>query len=89
MRLATCEDEPMSNFFAFLGRSRKAIAGVVTPVLAWATVVAAQPGGFQNITGTEWVALAIAAATGLGVYQAANDPAPGTLVVKDPSAVSK
>ena len=89
MRLATCEDEPMSNFFAFLGRSRKAIAGFVTPVLGWCTVVAAQPGSFTRVTAVEWVGLAVCAATGLGVYQAANDPAPGTLVVKDPSAVSK
>ena len=72
-----------------IGRSRKAIAGVVTPTLAWATIVAGQPGSFQRVTAVEWVGLAIALATGLGVYQAANDPAVGTLIVKDPSVVSK
>lgn len=79
----------MAKFVAWVGRSRKAIAAVVTPGLAWATLVSAQPGSFQNITAVEWVSLAVGLATGLGVYQASNDPAPGTLVVKDPSVVSK
>lgn len=79
----------MSKLAAWFGRSRKAVAGFVTPILAWCTVVAAQPGSFHRVTAVEWVGLAIAAATGLGVYQAANEPAPGTLVVKDPSVVSK
>ena len=74
MRLATCEDGPMSNFFAFLGRSRKAIAALVGAVLVWCQAIAAQPGGFQKITAVEWVALAVALATALGVYAASNDP---------------
>lgn len=79
----------MKSLVAWFGRSRKAIAAVVTPALAWATLVASQPGSFQNITAVEWVSLAVGIATGLSVYQASNDPAPGTLVVKDPSVISK
>lgn len=79
----------MSKFIAWFGRSRKAVTAVITPALAWATLVAAQPGSFQRITAGEWVSLLIGLATGLGVYQASNDPQPGTLVVKDPSVISK
>lgn len=79
----------MKSALQFLGRSRKAIAAVVTPGLAWATLVAAQPGSFDRVTAVEWVSLAIGLATGLGVYQAVNEPAAGTLVVRDPSVVSK
>lgn len=79
----------MSKFAAWFGRSRKAIAAVVTPALGWCTFVAAQPGSFTRITAVEWVSLAICLATGLGVYQASNEPPAGTLLVKDPSVVSK
>lgn len=76
----------MSNVVGWFGRSRKAIAGVVTPALAWATLVAAQPGSFTRITAVEWVSLAIGVATGLGVYQASNDPAPSQTPVAAPNA---
>lgn len=66
----------MSKFFVWFGRSRKAIAAVVTPALAWSTLIAAQPGSFTRITAVEYVSLAIGLATGLGVYQASNDPIP-------------
>lgn len=79
----------MSKLIAWFGRSRKAVAAVVTPALAWCTLVAAQPGSFTRVTAVEWVSLAVGLATGLGVYQAVNEPQPGTLVVKDPSVVSK
>ena len=74
----------MSKLAAWFGRSRKAVAAVVTPCLAWSTLVAAQPGGFQNITATEWVSLAIGLATGLGVYQASNDSVPFAPVESNP-----
>jgi len=78
-----------SKFVAWFGRSRKAIAGLVTAVLSWCTLIANQDGGFHRITAAEWVALAIAVATALSVYGTSNDPQPGTLVVKAPETVSK
>lgn len=79
----------MKKITDWFARSRKAVAAVVTPALAWSMLVAAQPGSFTRVTAVEWVSLAAGLATGLGVYQASNEPPAGTLLVKDPSVVSK
>lgn len=63
----------MSKLVAWFGRSRKAIAAFVGAVLVWCQGIALQDGGFHHITAYEWVALATAVATALGVYSALND----------------
>ncbi len=51
---------------------RKTVAAVVTGLIGWATVVVvSEP---TNITATEWLGLAIALATALGVYAVPNEP---------------
>ena len=57
---------------AKLNAARKTIAAVVTGLIGWAgVVVASEPSG---VTDAEWLALAVALATALGVYGIANKP---------------
>ncbi len=58
-----------------LSQIRKAITALIGAVLTWYGVVLTQP----HITRGDWYALAIATATGLGVYGIPNDPAPPKL----------
>lgn len=48
----------------------KTIVALVTGIIGWLTVVVSSPEA--SITASEWVTLAVAFATGLGVYQIPN-----------------
>lgn len=51
---------------------RKTVTALVTGLIGWAAVViVSEP---SNVTATEWLGLAIAVATALGVYAVPNDP---------------
>lgn len=50
---------------------RKALTPLVTGGIGWAVLVVNSPSAV--ITATEWIALGVVAATGLGVYAVAND----------------
>ena len=52
----------------FLAEIRKALAGIIGSVITWAFSAL----GDEQITTLEWVGLAAAIATGLGVYQIPN-----------------
>ena len=52
---------------------RKSITALVTSVIGWAGVVVASPS--TNITGPEWLFLAVGIATSLGVYSIPNGTA--------------
>lgn len=54
------------------GRYQKALAALVAGVVGWAAVVVASPSG--PVTSAEWLALAVAGATALGVYAVPNTP---------------
>jgi hypothetical protein len=55
-----------------LGKYRKTITAVVTGVIGWAGVVIASDA--TGVTAAEWLGLAVAVATALGVYGVPNDP---------------
>lgn len=56
----------------FLAPYRKTVAALVVGVIGWAgVVVTSEP---SHITASEWLQLAVAAATALGVYAVANEP---------------
>lgn len=55
------------------GPYRKAIAGFVIPLIAWGYVVVDSPPAAP--TAGEWMGLAVAVATGAGVYATRNKPA--------------
>lgn len=51
---------------------RKTVAALVVGVLGWAgVVITSEPAA---VTASEWLQLAVAAATALGVYAVANEP---------------
>lgn len=54
-----------------LSAYRKTVAAVVVGVIGWATVVVASDP--TNITSSEWIQLAVAGATALGVYGVKNE----------------
>lgn len=56
-----------------LGTYNKSVTALVTGVLGWAAVVISSD--TKSITAPEWLGLAVAAATALGVYGVANTPA--------------
>lgn len=51
-------------------RYQKAIAAIITGAIGWGFVVVASPS--SAITASEWMALAVAGATALGVYGVPN-----------------
>jgi hypothetical protein len=54
------------------GPYSKTIAAIVTAVLGWvAAVVVSAP---EAVTSAEWLTLAVAVATALGVYAVRNEP---------------
>lgn len=56
---------------------RKTVAALVTGVIGWAiVVVASEP---SRITASEWIQLAVAGATALGVYGVTNEANDGGL----------
>lgn len=61
----------MKRLFTWYGIHRKLVAAEVTSVIGWATVVIASP--MAGITSYEWLLLATAGATGIGVYAAPNE----------------
>lgn len=75
----------ISSWFA---KKQKAVAGLVGAVLTWCSVIAYQDGGFRNIIAPEWVGLAIALATALGVYTATNAPAAPPVTRNVPSGAA-
>lgn len=66
----------MKNVIQWFGARSKTIAALVGAVLLWCQLIATQDGGFGSVTDLEWVGLAIAIATALGVYTATNGPGP-------------
>ena len=65
--------------FPKLSEIRKAVYALVGTVLTWSAIIAQQTNNFRSITAVEWVALAVAVATALGVYGTVNDPKPPAL----------
>lgn len=53
-----------------IGNYSKLIAAVITGVIGWATLVVQSPA--HDISAGEWIVLATAAATALGVYIVPN-----------------
>lgn len=64
----------MNKIVAWFAHRQKAVAAWVGANLVWCQTIAAQQGGFHNVSAVEWVALAVANATALGVYTATNTP---------------
>ena len=56
--------------FPFLAPYAKAVAALVTPLIGWGMVVVASASG--PVTASEWLGLAVAGATGFGVYAVPN-----------------
>lgn len=48
---------------------RKTVAALIGAVLTWATATLTD----NHVSTAEWIALAVAVATALGVYQVSND----------------
>lgn len=55
-----------------LRAAKKTVAAVVTGALGWGAVVITSESA--SITASEWLALAVAVATALGVYAVTNEP---------------
>jgi hypothetical protein len=53
-----------------LAKYHKTVAALVTGVIGWGLFVVASPSG--PVTASEWMALAVAGATALGVYAVPN-----------------
>lgn len=53
-----------------MAKYRKTVLAIITGLLGWATMVVASPSG--PITAPEWIALATAIVTALGVYAVPN-----------------
>lgn len=68
----------MFNF----GKYAKAITALVTAILGWFAVVIASSPNTWHVTNSQWLGLAVAVATALGVYGMPNttppDPTPTT-----------
>lgn len=54
-----------------LSKYRKTIAAIIVGLIGWATVVVNSPS--TKITSSEWIMLAVALATALGVYITPNE----------------
>lgn len=51
---------------------RKTITAIVVGLIGWASIVIVSPQA--HISASEWLGLAVALATALGVYSVPNDP---------------
>ena len=65
-----------------LGAYNKTITALVTGLIGWAAVVVTSARG--SISSSEWLGLAVAVATALGVYAVPNGPT-AVQVVNDPA----
>lgn len=54
------------------GQIQKSVTALTTGVIGWGFVVVASPSA--PITASEWLGLAVVAATAAGVYAVPNDP---------------